>query len=779
MSRYLTLCLFVLLPNAGQSQPAEIPAKYAEAVRVLEKFVAAEVEQKRLPALSIALVDDQQLIWSKGFGHIDLGKTRPATAETVYRVGSVSKLFTDIAVMQLVEKGVLDLDAPVSTYLPDFKPKNQFDKPITLRMLMAHRSGLIREPSVGSYFHDDEPTLRKMVESLNGVPLVYEPESKIKYSNAAIATVGYVLEVTQKTPFPKYVQEHVLTPLGFTKSSFALTDPITKDLAEALMWSYQGREFKAPTFELGEGPAGCMYSTVNDLARFLSVMFADGKTVKGEILKPETLKQMLTPQFPKKDEKGGFGIGFSIGELAGQRRIGHGGAIYGFSTDLAFLPDSKVGVVVVASRDVANSAVTRIADDALRQLLAVKQGKELPGIATTTPLNIVEAKKLAGRYQSGEKVLQLIESAGRLWMLPKRGGFRVEVRREGDHLLTDDNTGFGTRIELDGEKLRIGKDEYVRTRDEKPKPFSSDLIGEYGWDHNVLYIFEWEGQLYCNIEWFFVYPLKEEKNDVYSFPLDFGLYHGEKLLFKRNGQGKVTEVEAASVTFKRRKVDGEDGQTFRIQPLKPVAELTKAALADKPPVEKGEFLKPDLVELAKLDPTIQFDLRYATDNNFLSVPLYPKTAKAYMQKPAAEALVRVNAKLKEDGYGLLIFDSYRPWYVTKIFYEATPEKFRNFVADPSKGSRHNRGCAVDLGLYDLKTGKVVEVVSGFDEFSDRAFPDYLGGTSLQRWHRDLLRKRMENEGFTVYPEEWWHFDFSEWKKYPIGNQTFEELEGKK
>jgi serine beta-lactamase-like protein LACTB len=131
--------------------------------------------------------------------------------------------------------------------------------------------------------------------------------------------------------------------------------------------------------------------------------------------------------------------------------------------------------------------------------------------------------------------------------------------------------------------------------------------------------------------------------------------------------------------------------------------------------------------------------------------------------------------LKNDGYGLLIFDAYRPWHVTKMFWEATPEKFRGFVADPSKGSRHNRGCAVDLGLYDLKTGQPVEMVAGFDEFSDRAYPDFMGGTSRQRWHRDLLRRSMEAEGFTVYEAEWWHFDYKDWREYPILNQRFEEL----
>ncbi|MGH7170367.1 MAG: M15 family metallopeptidase, partial [Gemmataceae bacterium] len=152
-------------------------------------------------------------------------------------------------------------------------------------------------------------------------------------------------------------------------------------------------------------------------------------------------------------------------------------------------------------------------------------------------------------------------------------------------------------------------------------------------------------------------------------------------------------------------------------------------------------------------------------------------AKAYMQKPAAEALVRVNKKLAEQGYGLLVYDAYRPWSVTKMFWDATPDKLRLFVADPRQGSRHNRGCAVDLTLYDRKTGKPVEMVGGYDEMSDRSYPDYLGGTSLQRYHRELLRRAMQEEGFTVYEAEWWHFDYKDWRKYPILNKTFEELRG--
>src|SRR2546427_9167114 len=136
----------------------------------------------------------------------------------------------------------------------------------------------------------------------------------------------------------------------------------------------------------------------------------------------------------------------------------------------------------------------------------------------------------------------------------------------------------------------------------------------------------------------------------------------------------------------------------------------------RPPQEAGPFRKPDLVELIKLDPTIKLDIRYATKNNFLGRPVY-KQARAFLQRPAAEALLRVNQTLRKQGYGLIIHDGYRPWYVTKIFWDATPEDKKIFVADPTKGSRHNRGCAVDLSLFDLKTGQEVKMPSEYDEMT--------------------------------------------------------------
>ena len=241
-----------------------------------------------------------------------------------------------------------------------------------------------------------------------------------------------------------------------------------------------------------------------------------------------------------------------------------------------------------------------------------------------------------------------------------------------------------------------------------------------------------------------------------------------------DASGRTEMLLVDGQALNRLSLGAEDGGTFRITPIRAPEELLIEALAASPPEEEGDFRPADLAELVALDSTILLDIRYATTNNFMGEIFYSEP-RAFLQRPAAEALVRAHHWLGEQGYGLLIHDGYRPWYVTKMFWDATPEELRVFVANPADGSRHNRGCAVDLTLYDLETGAPVTMTGGYDEMSPRSYPDYPGGTDRQRWHRELLREAMEAQGFSVYEAEWWHFDYNDWPSYRIGNERFEQL----
>ena len=750
----------------------------------LAEFIQAEMEQKRIPALALAITDGDEVVWARGFGEARSGV--PADADTLFRVGSVSKLFTDIAVVARHEAGELDLDAEVSDLLPGFAPASvPEDGGVTLRRLMAHRAGLVREPPVGHYFDDTEPSLAATVESLNGVPLVFPPGTRQKYSNAGIAVVGRVLEHSAGKPFGQAVTEDVLAPLGLESSFFSLAAAPAERIAHASMWSYDGREFAAPDFPLGMAPAGSMVTSVRDLGRFLTLM-AEGE-LPG-VLDSDALDEMWRVQFPSDPEDpqpSGFGLGFhrgrletrnARGEVDAHAVVGHGGAIYGYSTELAFLPEAGLGAVAVSNVDFTNAVVSRIVRLALEAALGLREGAEAP-LPRSSPLPEGLSSRLHGLYasESGDR-LQVLARGGRAELEIGSATLELRASETPGVLIADSRLSFGPEIEVAGDdageirSLTIGDREFRRVPEPRPPPPPAEflpLIGEYGWDHNILFVFERDGALTVLIEWLERYPLTGDPGDPdrFHFP-DRGLYPGESLRFLRDTGGRVTGADLSGIVFARR--PGPAAGTFRIEPRLPVEELRRLADAGSPPVEDGDFLDSDLVRVTDLDPTIRLDVRYAGENNFMGTAFY-QVADAFLQRPAAEALARAHAAFGDHGYGVIVHDGYRPWRVTKMFFDATPEHQRIFVADPASGSRHNRGAAVDIGLYDRATGEVQVFVSGYDEFSERAFPGYVGGTSEQRWLRELVRQVMEREGFDVYEHEWWHFDYGAWERYGIQN----------
>ncbi len=230
----------------------------------------------------------------------------------------------------------------------------------------------------------------------------------------------------------------------------------------------------------------------------------------------------------------------------------------------------------------------------------------------------------------------------------------------------------------------------------------------------VLIVRELKGKLYL------LRPNREElkltRRDLNSFFYDGSHPDGKYVITFIQSHGIASSLLGPFGSYQRLRYEKSGTANAVIKTVRPVEELRAAAIAATPPAENRTFRQPDLVELAPLDPAIHLDIRYATPKDFLGVPVYTQ-ARAFLQRPAAEALVRVLQKLKPFGYGLLIHDGYRPWYVTKIFWDATPPEGKVFVADPSQGSRHNRGCAADLTLYDLKTGQPIEMTGGLSRWN--------------------------------------------------------------
>jgi serine beta-lactamase-like protein LACTB len=763
------LVAFVSLavPLAGQ-QDADVQQRRDALVRDLAAFVEYQRSDQDLPAVCIAMGDAQggSWAWTQAFGFADQARHTPATPLCVGRVASISKLFTATAVMALVEQGKLDLDTPVTKWLPEFHPKGEGADTITLRHLLSHKAGLVRESPVGHYFDASDPGLAATVASLNDTELVYPPGKTFKYSNPGPGVEGLVIEKVTGKHFEDAVRELVLAPLQLRDSDFAARPDLVARTPFATMGTPDGRAIPLPTFPFGYAPAANLRSTVTDLLAFAQSWLPDAKV---RVLKPATQEAMWQVPFAEAGAPG-CALGFFVRKFDGHRMVSHGGAVYGFASQLAALPDDGLAVAVIATADFANAVANAIAERALRGMLAAREGKALEPFVRPEPVGAVRARALRGRYALGADWFDLLARGEELYLQPANG-YRVRMRMLGEELVSDDLASVGSvklRVAEGAKGCEYRGKTWSKQPDVPPPACPPELqpwLGEYGWDFDKLVVFEDGGRLCVLIEWYVRAVLEAVGPGEFRFA-DGSMYSGDRVRFQRGADGAVTGVTVGGTLFPA--VPWPKGP-FRITPVRPVAELRASLPKAEPPAAPTNARQSDLVDLTEAVPGVRLEVRYASEDNFLGTKVYD-VATSRMQRPAAAALARVQAKLKERGLGLLVYDAYRPWSVTRLFWEATPPSQHEFVADPGKGSRHNRGCAVDLTLVDLVSGKPVPMPSGYDEFTVRAYPDWPGGTALERWNRETLRQLMAAEGFTVYEYEWWHHDFEAWREYPVLDQ---------
>ena len=833
--------------------------------KMLRKVSSFNPASPSPPTFPLATNSNLSDLVPSGFGYQNGEKTSLVTEDTVFRVGSITKLFTDLALMIAVDAGLVSLDDPVSKYLPDFSPGSAYAVALNCRHLVSHVSGLSREPPVGHYFDaDPSVTLGSTVLSLNSTSLLYEPGTTQKYSNAAIAVVGLVLERVYNKPWAQLMRELLLEPLGMDRSEFEWSERVKEHLARGAMWAPDFRlEREPPFFELGESPAGSLYTTVSDLEKFANLISRRGELPNGkQLLKHGELfdGEILRVQFPDANRKGmayAFGIGWQLMTQKGVEIAAHGGAIYGYTARLVVATKRRFSLVFLTSGDCAMTTVKHITNYVIEQMARYQDSETGFPIKTLYDIPIETMRRLEGAYiERGDgkcyngygeerfrRRMHVDHRFGKL-MLKHDGGYsRLMLAKE------EWNTGDGmvpTSNDIEGEKangrtrqissanssshgtpfafevidrfqenecLTISVDqasitwcgvEYERIEVQEPRPAVypelEKFIGEFGPDHVPVFVFERYGRLFVLLEWVMQYPLRRasesellslsssnnpssslrsgKKSEVWLLPSEDCFYADEKLVFfDYDASGFPNALECTGMVFERRLRNVSSDKTFQIDPLKSLEELRLEARQSSPPpsLTVGR-LKPDLVDMGSMKPKhpFLFDIRYATENNFMGAPFY-KLAKAFAQRPAAHSIEQAHHWLNQFGYGLVIFDVYRPWHVTKMFYEATPAHLRHFVAPPEEGSIHNRGCAIDCGLYDLNTGKQLTMVSGFDEMTPRSYRDYPGGSTRQRWQQTLLRTAMQMFDFEVYEYEWWHFNYASQKEYPVMNVAFEDL----
>jgi len=520
--------------------------------RELEAAIAHEVEDKQIPSISYALVDRKEILAS---GHLTLS-TRPTvlTDDSVFRVGSCSKMFTGIALMQFVEQGTVDLDADISRYIPGFAPRNPFasgasgapDARVTLRKLMSHTAGMVREASIGHYLDDAQVTAGQMVEELAGSTLKEDPAAGVyQYSNAGLAVVGYLVERLCGGDFAAHIARNVLDPIGMHHSSFVQTPYVKEHLAPAFMWTFQ-EDTPAPVFDMGGGgAAGNLFSTLPDMAAFIQTMLRGGFTVSGEsILSTGTLHAMWEPIGRR--GKLAYGLTFGLGSLDGWRTVGHGGAVYGYATQLAFLPEAGLGIVLCGTLDMVNIILSRLGSYGLRLALAQRgMGRRPEPWPAYRPLPAGGLERLPGTYRdekSGE-IVRVTAKDGRLYLVVDDLPLRIQAKTDTEFAV--DGRAFGPGSEYPHlaatfSAPRAGEAPTLHWRDADwkrvPQPAPEAVpneyaayVGEYGPDFNITRVFYRGGKLKCTIEYFFTHTLEKVAED--RFKMHGLLYDDETLEF--------------------------------------------------------------------------------------------------------------------------------------------------------------------------------------------------------------------------------------------------------
>lgn len=688
--------------------------KMEAAFPIIEKMYRQAAEQNNIPGIAFGIVGNGRLLYAGGTGYSNLDKKIKVSPSSVYRIASMTKSFTAMAILMLRDAGKLNLDDPVSRFIPEMKntpPLSSDSRQITIRDLLSHTAGFPEDnPWADRQLQrTDEELIRFMAK---GVSLSTPPGTGYEYSNLGFALLGNIVTKASGSHYIDFINQHIFQPLGMQHTYWEYTD-VPADLLTHGYRRVNGEWREEEMLHSGAyGAMGGLLTSIEDFSRYMNLHLAAwpaSSQPDNGILKRSSLREMHTPGnisgfFPAATTAAGepcprvnsynFGLGWSK-DCEGKEQITHSGGLPGFGTHWAILPAYGIGIV-------SFSNLTYAANSALNSRLL----DTLIALAGLQPRQIAPSAILRQRKDELVKLLPDWRKA------PASGIFS-------ENFFSD---YFVDSLRKEAISLfnRAGR---------------ILLIGEMIPDNQLRGRFEIEGE-------------------KATLQIRFTLSPENPALIQ---QYSIRELPKASTG-----ATGKYGLTPIASP-----EAYRALVAKDP--------RQELVDLEKHIPGIVLDVRYATSDNLMKRPVYA-TAAAFMRRPAADALKSIQQELNKKGYGLKIYDGYRPYDVTVIFYEQFHDT--TFVASPYTGSRHNRGCAVDLTLIDLKTGKELAMPTAYDSFTPRAHSAFASLPAPIRKNRVLLQEVMLKHGFVIYPDEWWHFDFGGWQQYPILNIPFEMLKAR-
>lgn len=356
MKRLLIVSLLCVLciPHARAGELRQHP-DLAPKIALLEQWIETQRTYRGIPGLAIAVVHDQELVWSRGFGVADLTTKVPVTPSTIFRIASITKTFTATAIMILRDRGKLRLDDPVSLHLPWFTYKNRHadGPPVTIRQLLTHTSGLPREAAFPYWTDHNFPTREQMIAAFHEQESIFEPETRYKYSNLGMAILGEVIAAASGMTYDAFVTKNILQPLGMTGTSVYPQEAVRARWATGYDRKMDDGSRKAVAMLDSRGlvSAANISSTVEDLGRWASFHMLEGKNTPGQILKGSTLREMHRVQWVNRSWTGGAGLGFSVSKGDGRQTYGHGGWVGGNRSQFTVSPKEKVAVIVMVNAD--------------------------------------------------------------------------------------------------------------------------------------------------------------------------------------------------------------------------------------------------------------------------------------------------------------------------------------------------------------------------------------------------------------------------------------------
>jgi CubicO group peptidase (beta-lactamase class C family) len=421
---------FIVSPSAPR-KPAVIPQNdYTYTIDYMEYEVAQLMKEHDLPSVVIALIDGEDIICEQAFGLSNLEDRTPATLETVYKIGSISKVFTGIEIMRMYEEGLIDLDSPITEYLPDFSIKNQSSDPITVRSLLAHRSGLPRGDTLLGWYWESRPdVLKAQVDSLSVAYQAYPVWERYKYSNIGYEVLGRIIEVVREVEppseeavsgWPYYMREALLVPLGMDDSNFG-SDLLLygRESANQIAMGYHwedGKNSPINQFDIIQLASGNMQSTMRDMEKFMKYVMNIEEKDNG-ILAPKTLRYMYEEQYTQDRDPQTNGLGwFTNKDVLDELLVFHGGTNQGFISLIMMMPERKLGFIVLSNSDAFEDLGIALGVHTLELMLETKYDvvPDTKELAEEVHVDSTVLAKYVGQYVINGDIIEVIQAGDQL-----------------------------------------------------------------------------------------------------------------------------------------------------------------------------------------------------------------------------------------------------------------------------------------------------------------------------------------------------------------------------